>query len=149
MSRWLRALTMLFLMVILASSVLVSGYASDQVGDVLDQGALLAVGNPTSVTIPGSLQDELGCAGDWDPACSNTYLTYDENDDVWQAIQMLSQPLREAIVLRHWADHSFKEIGQISGCSPRTAQSRVRLAHEKLRKRLDLVNLTYLEDKGL
>ena len=40
--------------------------------------------NPGSVTIAGSLQSELGCAGDWDPACANTHLTYDSNDDVWQ-----------------------------------------------------------------
>jgi glucan 1,4-alpha-glucosidase len=26
----------------------------------------------------------LGCAGDWDPACAATHLTYDANDDVWQ-----------------------------------------------------------------
>src|SRR5678815_2162753 len=38
----------------------------------------------TSVTIAGSLQSELGCAGDWDPSCSATFLTYDANDDVWQ-----------------------------------------------------------------
>src|SRR5215207_3543990 len=40
--------------------------------------------DPTSVTIAGSLQSELGCAGDWDPACANTHLTYDGGDDVWQ-----------------------------------------------------------------
>ena len=41
--------------------------------------------NPTSVTIAGDLQSELGCAGDWDPACAGTHLTYDSSDDVWQA----------------------------------------------------------------
>ena len=40
--------------------------------------------NPTSVTIAGDLQQELGCAGDWDPACAATHLTYDATDDVWQ-----------------------------------------------------------------
>ena len=40
--------------------------------------------DPTSVTIAGSLQSELGCAGDWDPACAATHLTYDAADDVWQ-----------------------------------------------------------------
>jgi glycosidase len=40
--------------------------------------------DPTSVTIAGSLQSELGCAGDWDPACAVTHLTYDAGDDVWQ-----------------------------------------------------------------
>jgi hypothetical protein len=40
--------------------------------------------NPTSVTIAGSLQSELGCPGDWDPACAATHLAYDAGDDVWQ-----------------------------------------------------------------
>jgi glycosidase/fibronectin type 3 domain-containing protein len=40
--------------------------------------------NPTSVTIAGSLQSELGCPGDWQPDCANTHLTYDVGDDVWQ-----------------------------------------------------------------
>jgi len=39
---------------------------------------------PTSVTIAGSLQSELGCPGDWDPGCAATHLTYDANDGVWQ-----------------------------------------------------------------
>ena len=39
---------------------------------------------PTSVTIAGSLQSELGCAGDWDPGCAATHLTYDAGDGIWQ-----------------------------------------------------------------
>ena len=37
-----------------------------------------------SVTITGSLQDELGCPGDWQPDCADTHLVYDSEDDVWQ-----------------------------------------------------------------
>jgi glycosidase len=40
--------------------------------------------NPSSVTIAGSLQSELGCPDDWQPDCANTHLTYDAGDDVWQ-----------------------------------------------------------------
>src|SRR5437867_2078561 len=40
--------------------------------------------NPSSVTIAGSLQSELGCPGDWQPDCAMTHLSYDANDDVWQ-----------------------------------------------------------------
>src|SRR5215217_5657764 len=40
--------------------------------------------NPSSVTIAGSLQSELGCPGDWQPDCAATHLTYDAADDVWQ-----------------------------------------------------------------
>ena len=39
---------------------------------------------PSSVTIAGDLQHTLGCAGDWDPGCAATHLTYDASDDVWQ-----------------------------------------------------------------
>ncbi len=39
---------------------------------------------PQSVAIAGTLQSELGCAGDWMPACDKTFLTYDAEDDVWQ-----------------------------------------------------------------
>jgi len=39
---------------------------------------------PTSVTVAGDLQSELGCPGDWQPACANTHLTYDLNDGIFQ-----------------------------------------------------------------
>ncbi len=47
-------------------------------------GPLPANAVTSSVTVAGSLQSELGCPGDWDPACAATHLTYDANDDVWQ-----------------------------------------------------------------
>jgi glycosidase len=40
--------------------------------------------DPTTVTIAGSLQSELGCPGDWDPGCATTHLAYDAGDTVWQ-----------------------------------------------------------------
>ncbi|MBK9926920.1 MAG: alpha-amylase [Anaerolineales bacterium] len=40
--------------------------------------------SPASVTVAGSLQSEMGCAGDWDPACATSHLAYDASDDVWQ-----------------------------------------------------------------
>jgi hypothetical protein len=39
--------------------------------------------NPTSVTVAGSLQSEIGCAADWDPGCSISGLTYNSNIDRW------------------------------------------------------------------
>ena len=41
---------------------------------------------PASVTIAGSLQDELGCPGDWQPDCAVTHLTFDAEDTVWQEV---------------------------------------------------------------
>ncbi|HSL64530.1 MAG TPA: hypothetical protein VK874_07710, partial [Gaiellaceae bacterium] len=40
---------------------------------------------PSGVTIAGSLQSELGCPGDWDPACAASGLAYDASDEAWQA----------------------------------------------------------------
>src|SRR5262245_48392854 len=41
---------------------------------------------PTTVTIAGDLQSEVGCPGDWQPDCAATHLGYDAGDDVWQAV---------------------------------------------------------------
>jgi RNA polymerase sigma-70 factor (ECF subfamily) len=57
-------------------------------------------------------------------------------DEVWEAIEELSPPHREVLVLRHWADYTYREIGDMLGCSMRTAQSRVRLAHQQLKANL-------------
>ncbi|HYY70417.1 MAG TPA: alpha amylase N-terminal ig-like domain-containing protein, partial [Terriglobales bacterium] len=37
----------------------------------------------TSVTVAGDLQQSLGCANNWDPSCTSTFLNYDANSDVW------------------------------------------------------------------
>jgi pullulanase-type alpha-1,6-glucosidase len=42
--------------------------------------------DPTSVTVAGSLQSELGCPGDWQPDCAATHLAFDADDLVWQGI---------------------------------------------------------------
>ena len=63
---------------------------------------------------------------------------------VWEAVQALSQPLREAVLLRYWAGHTYREMAEILGCPVPTAQSRVRLAYKRLRATLapaDVVDL--------
>jgi hypothetical protein len=42
--------------------------------------------DPSTVTVAGDLQDELGCPGDWQPVCVATHLTYDAEDDIWQEV---------------------------------------------------------------
>ncbi len=46
--------------------------------------------NPETVVIPGTIQSELGCTGDWMPDCENTALAYDAEDDVWQGTFLVS-----------------------------------------------------------
>jgi len=69
-------------------------------------------------------------------------------DEVWEAVEALSPALREAVVLRHWADYTYQEMGDILGCSMRTAQSRVRLAYKRLGAILAESDITILEEKS-
>lgn len=50
-----------------------------------------------------------------------------------QALAQLSPKLREAAVLRYFDGLTYREMGQILGISHKTAESRVRLAHQALR----------------
>lgn len=56
--------------------------------------------------------------------------------ELWQALDQLSPKLREAVVLRYWGGHTYQEMAQILSCPLSTAQSRVRLAYEQLRRLL-------------
>ena len=55
---------------------------------------------------------------------------------VWTAIQALSPRQREAVLLRYWAGHTYREMAEIMGCPVPTAQSRLRLAYQRLRTAL-------------
>ena len=50
-----------------------------------------------------------------------------------QAIAALSPRLREAVVLRYGHGLTYREIAEVMDCPQKTAESRVRLAHEALR----------------
>ena len=71
--------------------------------------------NPTSVTIAGSFQSELGCTqqiggsgGDWEPPCALTHLAYDAEDDVWQGtFTVASGPQEYKAALNDTWDNSF------------------------------------------
>jgi pullulanase-type alpha-1,6-glucosidase len=39
---------------------------------------------PTAVSVPGSHNSEMGCAGDWQPDCAQAQLTLDPADGVWK-----------------------------------------------------------------
>jgi pullulanase-type alpha-1,6-glucosidase len=45
---------------------------------------------PESVTVAGTIQAQLGCSEDWQPSCENTFLTYDENNDIWRGSFVLT-----------------------------------------------------------
>lgn len=39
---------------------------------------------PDRATIAGTMQSELGCAGDWMPGCEKTNLSFDANSNIWK-----------------------------------------------------------------
>lgn len=39
---------------------------------------------PDSVTVAGSLNSEMGCPADWDPACPAAFMTLDPADNIWR-----------------------------------------------------------------
>jgi len=55
------------------------------------------------------------------------------NDAVWQAIQTLTDPLREPILLRYYHDLPIADIARVVGVSERTIHTRLSAAHERLR----------------
>ncbi|HNN31794.1 MAG TPA: sigma-70 family RNA polymerase sigma factor, partial [Chitinophagaceae bacterium] len=56
------------------------------------------------------------------------------HDRVRKMIDMLPDEQREVLVLRHFADLSFKEIADITNCSINTALGRMRYGLINLRK---------------
>ena len=57
-------------------------------------------------------------------------------DALMRALVDLSPNLREAVVLRYGHGLTYREIAEVMNCPPKTAESRVRLAHNRLRKLL-------------
>ncbi|MCB9457244.1 MAG: sigma-70 family RNA polymerase sigma factor [Anaerolineaceae bacterium] len=52
---------------------------------------------------------------------------------VEKAVLSLSPHLREAVILRYGHGLTYREIADVMDCPQKTAESRVRLAHERLR----------------
>lgn len=78
---------------------------------------------------------------DWRPGPEQSAEISEMNHTIWDAVHTLSPMLREALVLRHWGGHTYEAIAEITGCPMKTAQSRVRLAHQKLAETLSQIEL--------
>ncbi len=70
----------------------------------------------------------------------------DASDSITRALGDLSPRLREAIVLRYGQGMTYREIAEVMGCPQKTAESRVRLGHQRLRQSLQTVGLGLLEE---
>ena len=82
---------------------------------------------------------------DPNPTPEQVTTKHEMNDEVWQAVQQLKPQLREAVILRYWAGHTYREMAQILECPVPTAQSRVRLAYGRLRASLSKNELPFME----
>lgn len=65
---------------------------------------------------------------------------------VEKALASLTPNLREAVVLRYGHGLTYREIAEVIGCPQKTAESRVRLAHERLRGLLGTVGQNLLDE---
>lgn len=54
-----------------------------------DAGTVGPVTQPSAVSVPGDLNSEMGCDGDWDPACAAAQLTLDAKDQIWKGTYTL------------------------------------------------------------
>jgi RNA polymerase sigma-70 factor (ECF subfamily) len=92
-----------------------------------------------------------GTVPDPSPSQEHQMIRAETRGEVWKAIQTLSPPLREAILLRYWAEHTYREMAAIMRCPVSTAQSRVRLAFQRLQVTLtqdSLTDLGYWEEEN-
>jgi RNA polymerase sigma-70 factor (ECF subfamily) len=67
-------------------------------------------------------------------------------DALISALGALKPQLREAVVLRYGHGLTYREIADVMNCPPKTAESRVRLAHDKLRGLLQPVGHGLLDE---
>ena len=67
-------------------------------------------------------------------------------DALKEALASLTPQLREAVVLRYGHGLIYREMAEVMGCPPKTAESRVRLAHQRLRQLLQPQGRELLEE---
>lgn len=67
-------------------------------------------------------------------------------DALRQALSSLTPPLREAVVLRYGHGLTYREIAEVMGCPAKTAESRIRLAHQHLKHILQAHGQGLLEE---
>lgn len=90
--------------------------------------------NPVIKT--GDDKDIFEVLGFVEESAEQKIITKERDRSLHKMIDQLPEDQKEVIVLRHFADMSFKEIAQITGCSINTALGRMRYGIINLRKML-------------
>ncbi len=76
--------------------------------------------DPTTVTIPGNLQELLGCPANWQPECPNTQLSLIDSANVWKAtFDMVVGDYEYKVALNESWDENYGENGQRNGANVR------------------------------
>ena len=70
----------------------------------------------------------------FEPGADQKMMANQSHDRVGRLVDMLPEDQREVIILRHYADLSFKEISDLTNCSINTALGRMRYGLINLRK---------------
>ena len=81
-----------------------------------DGGGVGPVTQPSSVSVPGSHNSEMGCAADWAPDCTQAQLTLDPNDQVWKGTYTLppAEYAYKAAINKAW-DENYGAGGRPAG----------------------------------
>lgn len=74
------------------------------------------------------------------------YARQDARQQLEHALCRLKPALREAVVLRYGHGLTYREIAEVMECPPKTAESRLRLAHDALRILLEPAGIGLLEE---
>ncbi len=69
-----------------------------------------------------------------EPGADDRIIKRQDHSDLRKMIDLLPEEQREVIVMRHYADLSFKEISSLTGCSINTSLGRMRYGLLNLRK---------------
>src|SRR6266487_3418143 len=69
-----------------------------------------------------------------EPGADHRIMQVQSHDRVRKMMELLPEDQREVIILRHYADLSFKEIAKLTNCSINTALGRMRYGLINLRK---------------
>ncbi len=101
-------------------------------------------GRPLLIELTTGLQNALHAPKSETPEAA--YAHTSAKEELERALANLSPRLREAVVLRYGHGLTYREISEIMDCPPKTAESRVRLAHDALRGALDPVGQGLLDE---
>lgn len=78
----------------------------------------------------------------FEPGADQKMMANQSHDRVRRLVDMLPEDQREVIILRHYADLSFKEISDLTNCSINTALGRMRYGLINLRKMMTEKQIT-------